>query len=464
MTTTAATLDAHLAATREKRLARYLDLLRIPSISALPEHAADCRAAAEWIAARMREIGLEHVEVSDTGGPPIVYADWLHAEGAPTAVAYAHYDVQPVDPLDEWRHPPFEPVVEGDRVLARGASDDKSSVAILLDAVEAMLATEGRLPINLRFALEGEEESTSEHLEPWLVANRDRLGGDVALITDNGFFAGNIPAITVSLRGIMYAQIDVRGPFQDVHSGVYGGSIANPVNALATILASLKDADGRIAIPGFYDSVVELSTVERQTMAELPFDERAFADSLEAPALVGEIGYTTLERKSVRPTLDVNGIWGGFQGEGSKTIIPGSAHAKVSSRLVADQDPEEIFRLFKAHVERNAPPGVTVTTRSLGNGKPSSISIDHPTTQAYARALERAFGRAPVYQREGGSIPFVATFVETLGLPAVLSGFTPPDGNFHAPNEWMDLGNYENGVRAMVFMFDELAAMDGRGA
>src|SRR5436190_628365 len=350
MTTTAATLDAHLATTRDKRLARYLDLLRFPSISALPEHADDCRAAAEWIAAQMREIGLEHVEVSDTGGPPIVYADWLHAEGAPTAVAYAHYDVQPVDPLDEWRHPPFEPVVEGDRVFARGASDDKSSVAILLDAVEACLATTGGLPINIRFTLEGEEESTSEHLEPWLVANRDRLGGDVALITDNGFFSGNIPAITVSLRGIMYAQIDVRGPFQDVHSGLYG-------------------------------------------------------------------------------------VWGGFQGEGSKTIIPGSAHAKVSSRLVADQNPAEIFELLKLHIERLALSGVTVTVRSLGNGKPSSISIDHPTTQAYVRALERAFGRAPVYQREGGSIPFVATFVETLGLPAVLCGFTPPDGNSHAPNE-----------------------------
>src|SRR5436190_15966853 len=259
MTTTAATLDAHLATTRDKRLARYLDLLRFPSISALPEHADDCRAAAEWIAAQMREIGLEHVEVSDTGGPPIVYADWLHAEGAPTAVAYAHYDVQPVDPLDEWRHPPFEPVVEGDRVFARGASDDKSSVAILLDAVEACLATTGGLPINIRFTLEGEEESTSEHLEPWLVANRDRLGGDVALITDNGFFSGNIPAITVSLRGIMYAQIDVRGPFQDVHSGLYGGAVANPATALATILASLEDPAGRITIPGFFAGVVAVS-------------------------------------------------------------------------------------------------------------------------------------------------------------------------------------------------------------
>jgi acetylornithine deacetylase/succinyl-diaminopimelate desuccinylase-like protein len=459
MTTTAATLDAHLAATRERRLARYLDLLRFPSISALPEHAADCTATAEWIAERMREIGLEHVEVSKTGGPPIVYADWLHAKGAPTAVLYAHYDVQPVDPLDEWRHPPFEPVVEGNRVLARGASDDKSSVAILLDAVEACLATTGTLPINLRFTLEGEEESTSEHLEPWLIANRERLRGDVALITDNGFFAGNLPAITVSLRGIMYAQIDVRGPFQDVHSGVYGGSIENPANALARILAGLRDADGRVAIPGFYDRVVELSAAEREEMARLPFDERAYADSLEVPALAGEAGYSTLERKSIRPTLDVNGVWGGFQGEGSKTIIPGSAHAKVSSRLVADQDPVEIFDLLKAHVERLAPAGDTVSVRSLGNGKPSSIAIDHPTTQAYVRALERAFGRPPVYQREGGSIPFVATFVETLGLPAVLAGFTPPDGNFHAPNEWMDLDNYEKGVRAIVFMFEEVAGL-----
>jgi acetylornithine deacetylase/succinyl-diaminopimelate desuccinylase-like protein len=455
---TADALASHLQSSRERRLERYLDLLRIPSISTLPENAADCRAAAEWIARQMRDIGIENVEVAETGGNPIVYGDWLHAEGAPTAVAYAHYDVQPVDPVEEWRSPPFEPTVVGDRVLARGASDDKSGVAIMLDAAEALLATRGRLPVNLRFVIEGEEESSSEHLEPWLLANRDRLVGDVALICDNGFFEGNLPAITISLRGMTYAQINVRGPFQDVHSGVYGGTVANPANALATILAGLKAPDGRILVPGFYDRVVDLSDAERAAFEALPFDEAAYQKSLGVPELVGEAGYSTLERKSARPTLDVNGIWGGFHGEGSKTIIPGSAHAKFSCRLVADQDPDEVFELLKTHVEQIAPPGVTVDLQLLGTGLPVSTSIDHPATQAYARALEHAFGRAPVFHREGGSIPFVAAFQGILNVPVVLIGFTPPDGNFHAPNEWMDLRNYEGGVRAVAAYFDELAA------
>jgi acetylornithine deacetylase/succinyl-diaminopimelate desuccinylase-like protein len=459
MTTTTDTLETHLEGSRERRLARYLDLLRIPSISGLPEHAADCRAAAEWLGRQLREIGMEHVEVSETGGHPIVYGDWLHATGAPTAVAYAHYDVQPVDPVEEWRSPPFEPRIEGDRVFARGASDDKSSVAILIDSVEAVLATAGELPINIRFVFEGEEESSSEHLDAWLIANTDRLQGDVALICDNGFFEGNLPAITVGLRGIMYAQIDVRGPFQDVHSGVYGGVVQNPANALATILAGLKSPDGRILIPGFYDRVMPLSDSDRAALAGLPFDEDTYRTALGVPELVGEPGYTVLERKSGRPTLDVNGIWGGFAGEGSKTIIPGEAHAKLSCRLVPDQDPAEIFTALAKYVERLAPAGVTVTVRDLGSGRPSSSSIDQPATQALARAIERAFGVAPVYSREGGSIPFVATFEGVLGLPVVLLGFTPPDGNFHAPNEWMDLRNFEGGVRTMAAYFEELAAL-----
>jgi len=452
-------IDSFLASTHARRLDEYVEFLRIPSISALPEHEVDCRAAAAWVGDRLRAIGLENVEVSETAGYPIVYADWLHAEGAPTAVVYGHYDVQPVDPLDEWASPPFSPVIVGDRVLARGASDDKGNIAIILQAAEALLATRGHLPINLRFVFEGEEESSSASLEPWLAANRDRLGGDVALICDSGFFAGNVPAVTVALRGIMYAQIDVTGPFQDVHSGVYGGMVANPANALAAIVAALKGPDGRILIPGFYDEVLPLGPADRAAFAALPFDEDAARAALGVTELVGESGYTTLERRAGRPTLDVNGIWGGFQGEGSKTIIPGRAHAKVSCRLVANQDPDAIFERFRAHVEAVAPPGVRVSVECLGTGRPSYSPIDLPANQALARSLRAVFGQEPVFIREGGSIPFVATFETLLGLPVVIMGFTPPDGNFHAPNEWMDLANFENGIRAMVRYWEELATI-----
>ena len=462
MTLTTATDQAFedfLAAHADERLASYKDLIRIPSISALPAHAPDCRRAAAWIAADLERIGMEHVEVVETGGHPVVYADWLHAEGAPTIVVYCHYDVQPVDPLDLWTSPPFEPVVVGDRILGRGVADDKGQLHLHLRATEALLATRGRLPVNLKFVFEGEEESSSAHLDDWLRANRERLTADFALISDTGFFEGNIPAITIALRGMMYAQIDVTGTDVDLHSGGYGGAVENPANALARIIAGLKDETGRILVPGFYDDVQELSAEDRQRIAELPFDEAAYLERLGLPALHGEPGYSTLERRGTRPTLDVNGIWGGFAGEGSKTIIPGEAHAKLSCRLVPDQDPAETFTALAKYIERLAPAGVTVTVRDLGSGRPSSSSIDQPATQALARAIERAFGVAPVYSREGGSIPFVATFEGVLGLPVVLLGFTPPDGNFHAPNEWMDLRNFEGGVRTMAAYFEELAAL-----
>jgi acetylornithine deacetylase/succinyl-diaminopimelate desuccinylase-like protein len=456
--------EAFLSETRERRLESYKEFLRIPSISALPEHADDCRAAAEWIAADLRSIGIEHVEVAETGGHPVVYGDWLHAEGAPTVLVYCHYDVQPVDPLDLWQSPPFEPVVVGDRMLARGASDDKGQLHLHLRATEAILATRGALPVNLRFVFEGEEESSSEHLEGWLSENRDRLAADFAVISDTGFFDGNLPAITVGLRGLMYAQIDVVGTAVDLHSGSYGGAVQNPANALAQIIAALKGPDGRIRIPGFYDDVTQLTDTDRAALAALPFDEEAYRARLGLPALVGEAGFTTLERRGVRPTLDVNGIWGGFQGDGSKTIIPAHAHAKVSCRLVPNQDPDRIFDLFKAYVEQIAPPGVMTTIRNLGGGYPSLTPIDHPATQAAARALEAVFGREPVYIREGGSIPVCSTFERVLHLPVVLLGFDPPDQQAHAPNEWMDLGNYEQGIRVVARLWDEVAALDLEGA
>jgi acetylornithine deacetylase/succinyl-diaminopimelate desuccinylase-like protein len=389
----------------------------------------------------------------------MVYGDSLHAPGAQTVLVYCHYDVQPVDPLDLWSSPPFEPVVVDGRMLARGASDDKGQISMHLRAAEAVLASRGSLPINLKFVFEGEEESSSVHLEPWLEANRERVAADVAVISDTGFFEGNVPAITVGLRGLMYAQIDVVGTEVDLHSGGYGGVVQNPANALATIIASLKDPDGRIAIEGFYDEVEPLSEAERGHFAELPFDEEEYLAHLGLPELFGEPGYSTLERRGGRPTLDVNGMWSGFTGEGSKTIIPAHAHAKVSCRLVPDQDPHVIFERFRAHVERVAPPGVRTSVQFLGDGRPIRTPVDHPVTGAAARALEATFGRAPVFVREGGSIPICTSFEETLGAPVVLVGFAPPDGHAHAPNEWMDLGNLETGVRTIVRLWDEIAAL-----
>ena len=466
MTMTTATdkeFEDFLAAHAEERLESYKELIRIPSISAIPEYAADCRRAAEWIAADLERIGMEHVEVAETGGHPVVYADWLNAAGAPTVLVYCHYDVQPVDPLELWTSPPFEPVVVGDRILGRGVADDKGQLHLHLRATEALLATRRRLPVNLRFVFEGEEESSSVHLDAWLRANRERLTADFALISDTGFFEGNRPSITIALRGLMYAQIDVLGTEVDLHSGGYGGAVENPANALARIIAGLKDEHGRILVPGFYDDVVELTEDDRRRVAELPFDEDAYLERLGLPALHGEVGYSTLERRGARPTLDVNGIWGGFQGEGAKTIIPAHAHAKVSCRLVSDQDPARIYAALRDHVIAIAPPGIRVQVQQLGGGHPSLTPIDHPATQAAARALEATFGSAPLYIREGGSIPVCATFEQVLDLPVVLLGFDPPDQRAHAPNEWMDLANYETGIRTVARMWDEVAALGRDG-
>ena len=458
-TTTSTSLEDYLSATRDARLASYQDLLRIPSISTLVEHAPDVRAAAEWLASALRDAGVEHIEVAETGGHPVVYGDWLHAAGAPTVLIYGHYDVQPVDPLDLWTSPPFQPLIDGDRMLARGAADDKGQVHAHVMAAAALLATRGALPINVRYVFEGEEESSSVHLAAWLETNRDRLAADAAIISDTGFFEGNIPAITISLRGMLYTQIDVVGSPVDLHSGGYGGAVQNPANALAQIIAALKGPDGRIRIPGFYDEVVSLTGEEREALLALPFDEEAYRATIGVPALVGEVGYTTLERRASRPTLDVNGIWGGFQGDGAKTIIPAHAHAKVSCRLVVDQDPDAIFERLRDFVAEIAPPGVTVTVQHLGGGRPSLTPMDHPVTQAASRALEAVFGQAPVYTREGGSIPVAASFERLLGLPIVLLGFAQPHENAHAPNEWMSLTNYEGSIRAIVRTLEEIAAL-----
>jgi acetylornithine deacetylase/succinyl-diaminopimelate desuccinylase-like protein len=453
-------LDAYLEPRREERLERLKAFLRIPSISALPQHAPDVRRAAEWLADEMRAAGIQNVEVSETSGHPMVYGDWLHAAGAPTVVVYGHYDVQPVDPLEEWHTEPFEPVVDGHRLIGRGAADDKGQIHAHVSAAEALLATRDSLPVNVKYVFEGEEESGSAHLDGWLTEHRDRLDADAAIISDTGFFEGNVPAITLSLRGMTYAQIDVRLAGGDLHSGSYGGAIGNPAFAIAEIIAALKGPDGRIRIPGFYDDVREPTQAEREAIAALPFDEETFRADTGVPGLVGESGYTTLERKSIRPTLDVNGIWGGFQGHGQKTIIPAEAHAKISMRLVADQEPEDVFAKLKAFVDEIAPPGVEVTVSLLGTGRPSQTPLDHPHVGAASRALERVFGQSPLYINSGGSIPVAASFQRILGLPVVLLGFTQPNDLAHAPNEWFDLHNYEAAIRTMAATFDEIASLD----
>lgn len=458
MTTDAPDLEAYFAATAERRLARYLDYLRIPSVGGMPQHDADTRRAAEVLAAELTEAGLEHVELAETGGHPVVYADWLHAPDAPTVLVYAHYDVQPGDPLELWETAPFEPVVRDGRVLGRGSSDDKAHVQMLARVAEALLEVRGNFPVNVRFVFEGEEESSSVHLDGWLEANRERLAADLAMICDTGFFEGNVPAICVGLRGIVYVQVDIEGPDVDLHSGQFGGAVVNPATVLVEILAALKGPDGRVRVPGFYEDVVPLGEQDRAAFAALPFDEAAWMAEIGVTALGGESGYTTLERKSARPTLEVNGIWGGFTGDGPKTIIPAHAHAKVSCRLVADQDPARIFAALRDHVVAIAPPGVRVSVHDLGMGRGTLTPIDHPATQAAARAIEATFGVPPLYFREGGSIPVAASFERILGLPVVLLGFMNPDSRAHAPNENMVLANFETGLRTLVCMFDELAS------
>ncbi|HET7828803.1 MAG TPA: dipeptidase [Candidatus Limnocylindrales bacterium] len=456
-------IEAALDASREARAEALLEFARIPSVSCQPEHAGDMRNAAEWVAERLRGLGATDVEVVETALHPIVYGRIHEAEGAPTALVYCHYDVQPVDPVELWETAPWEPFLRDGRFVGRGVADDKGQLVMHLSALEAMRAA-GRTPaVNLTFVFEGEEEFGSESLYTWIDTNRDKLAADYAIISDTGFFEGNLPAITVGLRGIMYAQIDVELAPVDLHSGMYGGTVQNPANALATIIAALKGPDGRIRIPGFYDDVEPLSEGDRESLAALPFDEDAYREAIPVTQLVGESGWTILENKGSRPTLDVNGMWSGFTGDGAKTIIPAHAHAKLSCRLVAHQDPQKVFSALQRYVADIAPVGVTVTTTYLHGGDPSHTHTDHPVTQAAARAIRAIYGVDPVYIREGGSIPVTAAFTSQLGLPVVLLGFAQPACNAHAPNEWLDLDNFERGTRVIVRLWDEIAAISRDG-
>jgi acetylornithine deacetylase/succinyl-diaminopimelate desuccinylase-like protein len=404
----------------------------------------------------MERIGLQNVRLIDTPGHPVVYGDWLGAEGAPTILFYGHYDVQPVDPLELWESPPFEATVRDGEIYARGAADDKGQVFMHFKAIEAHLKQNGRLPVNIRIILEGEEEVGSSHLDDFIREHKEDLAADVVVISDSPMFDRGIPSICYGLRGLVYFQIDLRGTRSDLHSGSFGGAVANPAMVLAQILAQMKDRSGRIKIPGFYDDVRELRDEERAEFRKLPFNETRYRKELGAPKLFGESGYTTLERVWGRPTFEVNGVLAGFTGDGAKTVIPAVAMAKVSMRLVPDQDPDRIAELFQAYVTKVAPKTVEVKVTRMHGGKPWMTDFDNRFVQAAGRAIEKGFGKAPVFNREGGSIPVVATFQEMLGIPSVLFGIGLPDENAHAPNEKLDLGNFHGGVIASAYLYDEI--------
>jgi acetylornithine deacetylase/succinyl-diaminopimelate desuccinylase-like protein len=442
---------------RDRYVEELKQYLAIPSISALPEHQGDVKRCAEWSAEEMRRIGLQNVRLIDTPGFPVVYGDWLGADGAPTILFYGHYDVQPVDPIALWESPPFEATVRDGEIYARGAADDKGQVFMHFKAIEAHLKQNGRLPVNIRIILEGEEEVGSANLDNFVKDHKDDLKADVVVISDSPMFDRGIPSICYGLRGLVYFQIDLRGTKSDLHSGSFGGAVANPAFVLANILAQMKDRGGRIKIPGFYDDVRELREEEREQWKRLPFNEKRYAKELGAPRLWGESGYSTLERVWARPTFEVNGILSGFTGEGAKTVIPAVAMAKVSMRLVPNQDPDKIAQLFEDYVRKVAPKTVDVKVTRMHGGKPWMTDFDNKYVQAAGRAIQKGFGKEPVFNREGGSIPVVATFQEILGLPSVLFGVGLPDENAHAPNEKLDLGNFHGGVIASAFLYDEIA-------
>jgi acetylornithine deacetylase/succinyl-diaminopimelate desuccinylase-like protein len=440
---------------------RYLDelkaLLAIPSISALPEHAADVKRCAEWCADEMRRIGLQNVHLIPTPGNPVVYGDWLGAAGAPTILFYGHYDVQPVDPLNLWETPPFEATIRDGEIYARGSADDKGQVFMHFKAIEAHLTQNGKLPVNIRIILEGEEEVGSANLDNFILSSKDTLTADVVVISDSPMFARGIPSICYGLRGLVYCQIDLRGSSTDLHSGSFGGAVANPAFVLAQMIAQMKDRSGHIKVPGFYDDVVALRPEEREAWAKLPFNEKQYKKDFGIPKIFGETDYTTLERTWARPTLEVNGLLSGFTGEGAKTVLPAVAMAKISMRLVPNQEPDKIAGLFEEYVKKLAPKTVELKFTRMHGGKPWMTSFDNPFVQAAGRAIERGFGQRPVFTREGGSIPVVSTFQEELGLPSVLFGVGLPDENAHAPNEKLDVANFHNGIIASAYLYDQIA-------
>ena len=454
-------IDQH----KDDHLKELFELLRIPSVSAKSEHKPDIQRAAQWIADKLRAIGMDGVEIIPTKLHPLVYAEWLRAPGKPTGLFYGHYDVQPPEPVELWTSPPFEPAVREGKLWARGAADDKGQVHIHLAALESLMKVHGRLPINVKVIIEGEEEVGSENLYAFIRANTARLKADALLVSDTSMVAPGVPSISYGLRGLNYYQIEITGAEQDLHSGVFGGAAPNPLQVLADLFARLHDKDGRVAVPGFYRDVQALASRERRALAALPWSEKQFRRFVGAPALSGEKGYSTLERLWCRPTLELNGMWGGYMGQGAKTVIPAKAYAKFSTRLVPNQDPKKIAGMVEKQVRRLLPKTVTCKFETLSQGKPWLASYDHPIFQAALRALGEGFGRKAVFIREGGSIPFVTEVHDLLGVPCVLLGFGLSDENAHAPDEHLSLAHYYGGIRSVARFHEEMAAIEpGSGA
>jgi len=442
---------------RDAHIEELKSWIAIPSISADPDHRADVRACCDRLVARMAEIGLKSA-VLETDGNPLAYGEWLGAPGKPTVLIYGHYDVQPVDPLELWKSPPFEGTVRDGKIYGRGAVDDKGQVLMHFAAIDAHLRTRGTLPVNVKVVIEGEEEIGSPNFEKALARYKDEFRADVAVISDTAVFAEDVPSLATSIRGLVHWEIAVRGPENDIHSGYFGGIVRNPIEALAQIVASLKDADGRVAVAGFYDDVPDIETDALAELRALPFDEAAEAETLGVPELAGERGRLPLERMWFRPTLECNGIWGGYQGPGSKTIIPSWAKAKISARLVGDQEPEKIKRAVAEHVRATAPTGVRVEVEASGDVRAVTTSRSHPAVAAAARAMEAGFGKAPVFIGTGGTIGPVASFDRVLGLPQVMIGVGRPDDQIHAPNENFDLAQVFGGIKTLAHLYDELGA------
>lgn len=440
----------------ERYLTELKELLSIPSVSSQTKRKADILRAAEWLSNHLTKIGLQHVQILETGGHPVVYADWLNAPGAPTLLIYGHYDVQPEDPVNEWNTPPFEPTERNGNLYARGSADDKGQIFIHLKALEAFLKNGGILPLNIKIIFEGEEEIGSEHLPQFVAEHKELLKSDLIVISDSGMFARGVPSLTYGLRGLTYMEVEVIGANSDLHSGSFGGSIHNPAQALSELVASLHDKNGRVTVKGFYDDVLPLTKKERTAFAKLPWNDKEYAKKLGVKQLYGEKGYTTLERIWARPTLEVNGIWGGYIGEGAKTVLPARAFAKISMRLVPGQNSKKIAKLFEKHFKKIAPKTVQVNVKFLHGGEPAITPIESPGVQTAVAALEKGFGKKPLYQREGGSIPIVVDFKKSLGIDSVLLGFGLPDENAHAPNEFINLDNFFGGIRTCVHYYNEL--------
>jgi acetylornithine deacetylase/succinyl-diaminopimelate desuccinylase-like protein len=443
-------------ANEREHLATLERMIAIPSVSADPQHRDDVRACGQAFVDRMREVGLT-AELLETGGNPIAFGEWTGAPGAPTLLIYGHYDVQPADPLDLWHSPPFEAVVRDGKIYGRGAVDDKGQALMHLAAIEAHLRTHGRLPINVKVVVEGEEEIGSPNFEAAVEKYRDRFAADVAVISDTGMYAKDIPSLTTSLRGLVHWEITVNGPSTDLHSGYFGGIVRNPIEALAAILVALKNADGRVEVPGFYDGVPELDARTASELRALPYDEEREAEAMGVPHLWGESDRSPLARMWFRPTLECNGIWGGYNGPGSKTIVPSWAKAKLSARLVGTQDPQRVRELVRSFIENLAPEGVRVSVTDDGTVRPIVASREHAAVTAAARAMEAGFGKAPVFVGNGGSIGPAAIFDQVLGMPQVLLGVGLPDDSIHAPNEKFDLDQFYGGIRTAAMFYDELA-------